>query len=139
MCRYSTKWPSLAPYTRWLICFDLPLEPGHLGGDWLIPFLVIEVGRAGSKPASPLPRSPKNRRRGHGHVEIHLSLRIRRFREKRFRSTYRLSVRFVLELGKSQTEVYWIWPLRRGSSSSLGVGEEQHELCCNFHQQATRA
>ena len=84
--------------------------PAHLGGNRLSISLDIEAASAGFSPERPVPRPPQNRLRGNGHLKNHLSLRIRRFREKRFRATYRLSLRFLLELGKSQTEVYWIWP-----------------------------
>ena len=95
------------------LALALRLGPAHLRSHCASFLSLLRQPGPSLSLLAPLPRSPKNRLRGYGHVEIHLSLRIRRFREKRFRSTYRLSVRFILELGKSQTEVYWIWPTSR--------------------------
>ena len=58
--------PSLAPYTTWLICCDLPLEPEHLGGDWLIFSLLLRSPELALSQQARFPGDPKTDFEGTG-------------------------------------------------------------------------
>ena len=56
-----------------------------------------------------------------GDVEFIFLLRIRTHRKKSVRMTYHLSVRFVLDGGKSQTGVCWMWATSGLAAITWGV------------------